>query len=204
MKLNEASEPGFYVAEDDEERLYLYEVLKNTDEEWLEEEPDAILLVDEWIYVYTDYDDRKVYESNGTLQCIDLVDSFNVIRLKDKFKMFGESGQYLVQNKPTYKELYMQLLEINKMLEQENQELKDKLSKIKKNKERNNENEGTLKEVNKMSKFIIQDKEAGNYIDSFTTLKEAQQALREYETQDKAEGIYTPNFYGIIEADTDR
>lgn len=55
-----------------------------------------------------------------------------------------------------------------------------------------------------MSKFIIQDKEAGNYIDSFTTLKEAQQALREYETQDKAEGIYTPNFYGIIEADTDR
>ena len=132
MKLNEASEPGFYVTEDDEERLYLYEVLKNTDEEWLKEEPDAILLVDEWIYVYTDYDDRKVYESNGTLQCIDLVDSFNVIRLKDKFKMFGESGQYLVQNKPTYKELYTQLLETNKKLKQENQKLKDKLSKVKK------------------------------------------------------------------------
>lgn len=55
-----------------------------------------------------------------------------------------------------------------------------------------------------MNKFIIQDKEAGNYIASFATLEEAQQALQEYETQDKADGLYTPNFYEIVEADTDR
>lgn len=195
MKFNEVDESGFYVTEDDEDKLCIYEVFKNSDAVWI---------VDEWIYKYIDYDDRKVYSTTRNVEPINCLDSSNIIKLENKFKMFGEAGQYLIEDKPTYKELYMQLLEINKMLEQENQELKDKLSKIKKNKERNNENEGTLKEVNKMSKFIIQDKEAGNYIDSFTTLKEAQQALREYETQDKAEGIYTPNFYGIIEADTDR
>lgn len=128
IKLNEVSEPGFYVAEDDEERLYLYEVLENTDEEWLKEEPDAILLVEEWIYSYTDYDDRKIYELSSTLQYIEQADSSNVIKLENKFKLFGQAGLYLIEDKPTYKELYMQLLEINKMLEQENQELKNKLS----------------------------------------------------------------------------
>lgn len=54
-----------------------------------------------------------------------------------------------------------------------------------------------------MNKFIIQDKEAGNYIASFVTLEEAQQALQEYETQDKNEGIFTPNFYEIVEAELD-
>ena len=55
-----------------------------------------------------------------------------------------------------------------------------------------------------MNKFIIQDKEAGNYIDSFATLEEAEQTLQEYEIQDKAEGTFTLNFYEIVEADRDR
>lgn len=123
MKFNEVDESGFYVTEDDEDKLCIYEVFKNSDAVWI---------VDEWIYKYIDYDDRKVYSTTRNVEPINCLDSSNIIKLENKFKMFGEAGQYLIEDKPTYKELYMQLLEINKMLEQENQELKDKLSKIKK------------------------------------------------------------------------
>jgi len=47
--------------------------------------------------------------------------------------------------------------------------------------------------------FNIQDREAGNKIDSFNTLSEAQKALAMYEEVDKADGTYTPNFYEIVE-----
>lgn len=47
--------------------------------------------------------------------------------------------------------------------------------------------------------FYIQDREAGNKIDSFNTLSEAQKALAMYEEVDKADGTYTPNFYEIVE-----
>jgi hypothetical protein len=47
--------------------------------------------------------------------------------------------------------------------------------------------------------FYIQDREAGNKIDAFSTLSEAQKALAMYEEDDKAEGTYTPNFYEIVE-----
>lgn len=50
-----------------------------------------------------------------------------------------------------------------------------------------------------MKKFIIQDREAGNVIEKFKTLQEAQNKLQEYEEQDKAEGIYEENFYEIVE-----
>lgn len=123
MKFNEIDESGFYVTEDDEDKLCIYEVFKNSDAVWI---------VDEWIYKYIDYDDRKVYSTTRNVEPINCLDSSNIIKLENKFKMFGEAGQYLIEDKPTYKELYTQLLEINKELKQENQELKDKLSKIKK------------------------------------------------------------------------
>ena len=43
----------------------------------------------------------------------------------------------------------------------------------------------------------IRDREAGNIIDKFGTLKEAQDTMEEYEAEDKAEGTYTPDFYEI-------
>ena len=46
--------------------------------------------------------------------------------------------------------------------------------------------------------YIIRDKEAGNIIDRFNTLKEAKKALEEYETADKADNTYTPDFYEIV------
>lgn len=50
-----------------------------------------------------------------------------------------------------------------------------------------------------MKKFIIQDREAGNKIDEFDTLEEAQKALAEYEEQDSQDGSFSPEFYEIVE-----
>lgn len=51
----------------------------------------------------------------------------------------------------------------------------------------------------KRFKYVIQDKEAGNKIANFDTLDEAEKALTQYELDDKEEGIYTPEFYEIVE-----
>lgn len=50
-----------------------------------------------------------------------------------------------------------------------------------------------------MTKFYIQGREAGNVIVWFDTKEEAEQKLAEYEQSDKEEGIYTENFYEIVE-----
>lgn len=50
-----------------------------------------------------------------------------------------------------------------------------------------------------MAKYIIQDREAGNIIDEFKSLEEAQQELEKYERQDKEDKCYTRNFYEIVE-----
>lgn len=50
-----------------------------------------------------------------------------------------------------------------------------------------------------MTTYIIQDREAGNVIDSFNTIEEAEKALIEYEEQDKKDGIYEENFYEITQ-----
>jgi len=51
----------------------------------------------------------------------------------------------------------------------------------------------------KTQKFIIRDAEAGNVIDSFPTLEEAEAALNDYEAEDLANNDYLPDFYEIIE-----
>lgn len=50
-----------------------------------------------------------------------------------------------------------------------------------------------------MEKFVIRDREAGNIIDYFSTLKEAEAMLDEYEHQDKLDGVYTEDFYEIYD-----
>ena len=50
-----------------------------------------------------------------------------------------------------------------------------------------------------MKKYIIQDREAGNIITKVDTLEEAKRLLEAYETMDKEEGTYTPDFYEIVE-----
>ena len=48
-------------------------------------------------------------------------------------------------------------------------------------------------------RYIIQEAEAGNYIDSYYTLNEAEKAVKEYEEEDKKQEDYAPGFYEIEE-----
>ena len=45
--------------------------------------------------------------------------------------------------------------------------------------------------------YRTQDREAGNAIDSFAFLRDAQKAIEQYETDDKDDEDYTPDFYEI-------
>lgn len=45
--------------------------------------------------------------------------------------------------------------------------------------------------------FVIRDRECGNIIDEYDTLKEARLNLRMFEEMDRVDGYYTENFYEI-------
>lgn len=49
--------------------------------------------------------------------------------------------------------------------------------------------------------YAIQDRETGTRIDIFGTLEEAERTLEEYENMDMMEGVYTPDFYEIVEVE---
>lgn len=112
MKLNEIKEVGFYTT-DLKNREVIYEVLENTDDVWLKEEPDETLLIDEWTYIYDDNDDRKVYECiGGNLTSVKFAEPVNVIKITDvKYSApYGNSGTLMREEKPTYKELLKELV----------------------------------------------------------------------------------------------
>lgn len=46
--------------------------------------------------------------------------------------------------------------------------------------------------------YIIRDRQAGNVIYSFFTLKDAEETLEEYETEDRNNGTYEADFYEIV------
>lgn len=48
------------------------------------------------------------------------------------------------------------------------------------------------------TKYIIQDKETGTFIDEFTTMQDAENQLAKYEQEDREEGTFTPDFYEIV------
>jgi hypothetical protein len=50
----------------------------------------------------------------------------------------------------------------------------------------------------KNTTYIIQDREAGNYIEGFSNYADASSCLEGFEETDKKEGNYTPNFYEIV------
>jgi hypothetical protein len=49
------------------------------------------------------------------------------------------------------------------------------------------------------NKYVIQDKEAGNIIDKFSSLKDAEKELNEFEKSDLEDGNFEPDFYEIQE-----
>lgn len=50
-----------------------------------------------------------------------------------------------------------------------------------------------------MKKYILRDREAGNFIEEVTTYEEAKAILEEWEREDKEEGEFIPNFYELVE-----
>lgn len=48
-------------------------------------------------------------------------------------------------------------------------------------------------------KYVVRDREAGNIIEYFTTMEEAEKTLQKYEESDKEQGIYEENFYEVAE-----
>ncbi len=52
-----------------------------------------------------------------------------------------------------------------------------------------------------MKTYKIQDREAGNEIETGLTYEEAEIKLKEFEQSDKEEGIYQEDFYEIVEED---
>lgn len=105
MKLNEITEVGFYCSPDDKKRNYIYEVIENTDKEWLKESPEQKFLIDEWVFDYIDKDDRYNYGCAGNLIAIVNAQDIEVVKITDKkYKVHGEVGEFLIEDKPTYKE----------------------------------------------------------------------------------------------------
>lgn len=129
MKLNEIKEVGFYTT-DLKNREVIYEVLENTDEVWLKEEPDEKLLIDEWTYVYDDNNDRKVYECmGGNLISVKFAEPIKVIKITDvKYSTpYGNSGTLMHEEKPTYKEILKELVNKDKATIGDLKEIRDRL-----------------------------------------------------------------------------
>lgn len=47
-------------------------------------------------------------------------------------------------------------------------------------------------------KYYVRDREAGNIIEECANLKQAKELVKQYESDDKKDGIFTPDFYEII------
>ena len=119
MKLNQIKEIGFYKEVNDTTPEYIYEVINNTNEEWLKEEPEAKLLIDEWGYEYTDNDDRRHYETFGNLIQVKYADDIEVEKMPENFLISGDFGTHLTEDKLTYKQKYNDIInQIKEMCEQ--------------------------------------------------------------------------------------
>ena len=49
--------------------------------------------------------------------------------------------------------------------------------------------------------IVIRDREAGNVIEHFNTVEEAQKELERYEEHDRKDGVYVEDFYEIYDLD---
>lgn len=129
MKLNEIKEVGFYTT-DLKNKEVIYEVLENTDEVWLKEEPDETLLIDEWTYTGIDAHDRKVYKClGGNLISVKFAEPIKVIKITDtKYSTpYGNSGAFMHEEKPTYKELLKELVNKDRTTISDLKEIRERL-----------------------------------------------------------------------------
>ena len=50
-------------------------------------------------------------------------------------------------------------------------------------------------------KIFTADRETGTFIEEFATVEEARKAIKAYEDEDKAEGIFEEDFYDVVDED---
>ena len=106
MKLSEVKEPGFYCSPKDKKRYNIFEVYVNTsdDKEFVKNDP---LLVDDWIYDYTEENgDIKYYQTHGLICRLYEFEDVEVIKLDQKYKV---DGDVMWEDKPTYKKMLTML-----------------------------------------------------------------------------------------------
>ena len=100
MKVKDITEPGFYLTYNLD---ILYEVFKNTDKEWLREEPDSKLLIDEWNRRTDNFRGSELtwYESTGSLYSLyyDYANT-DVFKTCRKYRIFGPGACYLHELPP--------------------------------------------------------------------------------------------------------
>ena len=97
MKIKDIKETGFYIMltyKDTEEEI-IYEAIENTDNEWLKDDPDAKIVIDEW---YFDHEEngKKIYQTSGGIYSLglDLVE-IEVEKVDKQFETFGTGGCFL-------------------------------------------------------------------------------------------------------------
>ena len=97
MKVKDITETGFYVLPQLEGTVdeVIFEVIENSDDDWVKSDPNAKLLVDEWCFDYEE-NGKRVYQTSGNLQVLflDLAD-LDVEKTDIKFKIFGNMGAFL-------------------------------------------------------------------------------------------------------------
>ena len=50
-----------------------------------------------------------------------------------------------------------------------------------------------------MKKYVVRDREAGNVIEYVETMGDGLELIKQYEADDKANGIYEPDFYEVAQ-----
>ena len=97
MKLKDIKETGFYImlAYKDTEDEIIDEATENTDNEWLQDDPDAKIVIDEW---YFDHEEngKKIYQTSGGIYALGLdLAEIEVEKVDKQFETFGTGGCFL-------------------------------------------------------------------------------------------------------------
>ena len=99
MKVKDITKTGFYKVNEET----IFEVIKNTDEEWLKVKPEDKLIIDEWCFDYKDSEKTDIYQTSGGLFSLYL-DYANIDvepMTGYRFKIFGNMGAMLRVTKVT-------------------------------------------------------------------------------------------------------
>ena len=108
MKLRDIKEAGFYkeLGSDD-----IWEAYENTapSEYWRRGEP---LLLDWWRYDGVDLDDRKCYLVDGLMYHVNTdFPEKEIEKIDQKFIKYGQSNEKMIEDNPSYRERYHDLME---------------------------------------------------------------------------------------------